>query len=272
MDKTFIKAYITKAKDNKYTFLASTSAIDRQGDSIDQKGWELENFKNNPVVLWAHKYDELPIGKVVDISFSAKGMEVEIVFASEEANPKAQQIKQSVDEGNLSALSVGFIGKQREGNIITVAELLEISVVPVPANQEAILLSKEIDESFKKEVKEILIKEEGDGPEIPEDIDLPEEEVNEDIEEIVEPVVEEKSGRVISNKNRKALESTRDAMKSALSEIEKLLAIEVATTEDEQDEKSNIVVISRSVVEDLKYQLRTENKSNDKLLSILKTL
>ena len=54
-------------------------------------------------------------------------------------------------------MSVGFIPKTRSGNIITSAELLEISVVPVPANQEAIRLAiqKGLDVS---EIKDTLEK------------------------------------------------------------------------------------------------------------------
>jgi HK97 family phage prohead protease len=282
MNKQFIKANIEKAENSSYRFLASTSSIDRQGDSIDQSGWELKSFKQNPVILWAHRYDELPLGKVVDLSITDNGLEADISFASEEANPKAQQVKKLIDDGILNAVSVGFIGKERNGNIITKAELLEISIVPVPANQEALVMaSKNIDEALVKDITELLKKEESDMTEIPEDIEIPDTEENEDVEEVVESEVidlgsdeksVEKSGRVISSKNRKILESTRDSLKNSLSEIEKLLGMEVATTEEESEEKSNLIVVSREVVEDLKYTLRTDNKKNDKLLSILKKL
>ena len=143
MKKKYLKSLISKSADteNTYTFLASTNAIDRQGDSIDQKGWDLTNFKTNPVVVWAHDYSELPIGKVLSITVTDKGLEAEFEFTPENGNPKGQQVKNLVDNGFLNAVSVGFIPKTRAGNIITGAELLEISVVPVPANQEAIRLA-----------------------------------------------------------------------------------------------------------------------------------
>jgi len=243
MNKIFITGHIEKSNGEKqtYKFLASTSAIDRQGDSIDQSGWELLNFIKNPVLLWAHRYDELPVGKITNIEITELGLEAEVEFADHQ---KAQDVKKLVDDGALNAVSVGFIPKERNGNIITRAELLEISIVPVPANQEAILLSKEISESIKKDVEEVL----------------------------KEPEPVEKSGRVISKKNRKALEDTANALKSALSEIEKLLAIEVATTDEEVDSKSNYVVVPRSFVENLKADLRNENRLNDRLLSIFKKL
>lgn len=261
MNKTYIKGYIQKSQqEDLYEFIASTSAVDRQGDSIDQAGWELDNFLKNPVILFAHNYSELPIAKAVEVVNAGSALIIKIQFASEEANPKAQQVRRLVDEGILNTTSVGFIQKERNGNIITKAELLEVSIVPVPANQEALRLAyKSFDESFIKEIEDAIIKEET--------IEEPVEEVTDDTppEEVVE-----KTGRVISEKNRKALKQASDALKTALSEIEKLLAMEVATTEDSVDKSSDYVVLPKSVVEDLKFLLRTNNRSNDKLLSTLK--
>lgn len=156
MQKQFIKGYVTKIADGKYRVLASTAAIDRQGDSIDQAGWDLSNFKLNPVMLWAHDYNELPTAKVTSISVTKQGLEAEFEFAPEEGNPKAQQLKILYDNGFLNAVSVGFIAKERKGMIITKSELLEISFVPVPANQQALRLAlenKTVDISDLPEVK-----------------------------------------------------------------------------------------------------------------------
>ena len=43
---------------------ASTNGIDRAGDIIESDAWTkggLENFKNNPIILFNHNYDK-PIG------------------------------------------------------------------------------------------------------------------------------------------------------------------------------------------------------------------
>lgn len=148
MQKQFIKGLVTKISEGKYRVLASTSAIDRQGDSIDQSGWDISNFKLNPVMPWAHNYDELPVAKALSVEITKRGLECDFEFAPAEGNPKAQQVKVLYDQGYLNAVSVGFIPKERKGNTITKAELLEISFVPVPANQEALRLafeSKSID-------------------------------------------------------------------------------------------------------------------------------
>lgn len=127
--------------DEIFSIIASTDAIDRQGDSVDQKGWELEHFMKNPVILWAHDYKSLPIGKAVSAVVVKGKLVVDFMFATEEMNPVAQQVKKLYEEGYLNASSVGFIAKERKGTSITRSELLELSLVPVPANQEALRLA-----------------------------------------------------------------------------------------------------------------------------------
>jgi HK97 family phage prohead protease len=140
MEKKYIKGIIEKATDAKtYSVLASTAAIDRQGDSIDQAGWDVSDYKKNPVVLWAHDYSLPPIAKGVNINPNdTRGLVLDFQFAD---TVFAQEIKTLVDGGFLSASSVGFMPMERNGNIITKSVLLEVSLVPVPANQEALMLA-----------------------------------------------------------------------------------------------------------------------------------
>jgi len=168
MQKIYFKGYVTKGeKENEYRVLASTSVVDRMGDSIDQTGWELDNFMKNPVMPWAHKYDELPIAKVTSIENTERGLEASFQFAPAEGNPKAQQVKVLYDEGYLNAVSVGFIPKERNGNCITKAELLEISFVPVPANQEALKLAmKSLDVSLLPEIEKGAVADEVNAEEM----------------------------------------------------------------------------------------------------------
>lgn len=248
MNKIFIRGAIEKASEKTYRFLASTSSIDRQGDSVDQAGWELENFKSNPVILWAHRYDELPLGKVISVETTVRGLEIEMVFAEESANPKAAQVKQLVDDGILNAVSVGFIPKERKGNIITRSELLEVSIVPVPANQEALALAyKSMDLTL----------------------------IQKDIEDTLE--AEKKSGRVISKENRKSLElayeslkATVEPLKTSMLEIEKLLALGVATTDDEVTMTDDDAPTEG--VPEIKRLLRHGNTNISQVLALLKTL
>ncbi|HVB33721.1 MAG TPA: hypothetical protein VNJ52_05025 [Patescibacteria group bacterium] len=117
----------------EFTFVVSTSAIDRQGDELDQSKWNFANFKKNPVILWAHNYGEPPIGICTDIKTEGEQTVATVKFAPADANPFAAQIAALVQEGYLNATSVGYI-EHDDGSY----ELLEISVVPVPANAQAL--------------------------------------------------------------------------------------------------------------------------------------
>jgi len=261
MNKIFIKSHIEKAGEKTYRFLASTSSIDRQGDSIDQSGWELKNFMGNPVILWAHRYDELPLGKVIQLSVTESGLEAEIVFADEESNPKAQQVKKLVDDGILNAVSVGFIPKERNGNVITRAELLEISIVPVPANQDALALAyKNMDIALKKDIEDVL------GSEADEVADAVEDVVPAEEEE-----VETKSGAVISKKNRKALETALESLKTASLAIEGLLSLGASeTNEDAGDNDSKTIIVPKDFLIALQSNMKFHDKLGEKILADLK--
>lgn len=136
------KGYLEK-KEGEIIGIASTEAQDRDGEVILQSGWDLENFKKNPVILASHNYYEFPIGKATDIQVDNGKMIFKMVFS--QATEKAKEAYQLVQEGILKSFSVGFIPREHDPmqpHMITKAELLEISLVTVPANPEALVLAK----------------------------------------------------------------------------------------------------------------------------------
>lgn len=144
----YTKASVIKIDKETGAFevIASTGDVDRDREVIDPKGWDLTNFKKNPIILWAHNYSELPIGVAEKIEMTDRGLIIKGRFASEEANPKAQQVKRLYEEGIQKAVSVGFIALERDpedSSIITKAELLELSFVPVPSNPNSLALAME---------------------------------------------------------------------------------------------------------------------------------
>jgi HK97 family phage prohead protease len=123
-------------------FILSTAAVDRDGDTIDPKGWDLKSYLKNPVVLWAHDYHSLPVGRATSVAISDGKLVSECEFASHEF---AETVYQLVSGGFLRATSVGFkprkytINEERHGLDFTEQELMEYSIVPVPANPEAVI-------------------------------------------------------------------------------------------------------------------------------------
>ena len=144
LNKQFFTANIKQVSDTGiFEVIASTDVFDREGESINPEGWELENYKKNPVILWSHDVNALPIGKATSVHVEDGKLIIEGEFASKEANPMAHQVRLLVEAGIQRAVSVGFIPLDRDGDTITKQELLELSFVPVPANPEALALAKE---------------------------------------------------------------------------------------------------------------------------------
>ena len=132
-------------KSRRITFAVSTEDVDRDRDIIMADGWKLKAFKKNPVVLWAHSYRELPIAKSVKIGIQDKKLVSTADFVPEDIYSFAETVFQMIKMGILNSASVGFrplkhiFNEERRGIDILSAELLEWSVVPVPANSEALV-------------------------------------------------------------------------------------------------------------------------------------
>lgn len=129
-----------------YTFRASSAAVDRQNEVIDQAGWDLASYRDNPVILDSHKYGSIDdiLGKAVRVEPMPEGLEVDVQFADTERGRMAQRM---VEDGFLRTVSVGFRSMarrpgQRSGEPMTHTrmELLEVSMVAIPANREAVRL------------------------------------------------------------------------------------------------------------------------------------
>lgn len=118
-----------------FKVIATSDDIDRDGEVIALDGWEFDNYNKNPVVLWGHDFYSMPIGKVTLLTRDGNKIIAEGVFAPTE---KGQEARKAYDGEFLNTVSVGFIPREKKGNTITKAELLELSFVPVPANANAV--------------------------------------------------------------------------------------------------------------------------------------
>lgn len=127
-------------------FILSDATIDRESDSIAAEGWELDEYRANPVVLWAHAHGEPPVAKARDIRVANKQLKARDEFTTRELNPFGDMIFRLYAERFLSAVSVGFQpiewthAEDRQGGVNFVRHsLLEHSCVPVPAHPGALI-------------------------------------------------------------------------------------------------------------------------------------
>jgi len=137
-------------------FTISTATVDREQDRIALAGWDLANFRKNPVVLWGHDASRLPIGRAFDLRIEDAALKASVEFIPADT-PEGGQFAESVyrlcRQGFIAATSVGFRPVKWEytrepsrgsddwfpGIDFEEQELVELSVVTVPANPEALI-------------------------------------------------------------------------------------------------------------------------------------
>ena len=149
LHKTFeIKA----AEDGR--MIASTPDVDRDKDRVIATGARLDNFLKNPVLMYGHNYRDpwALIGKAADLQVDAGGInfQPELREPANDSDPMTV-IRALWDQKLLRAASIGFnptkwMENEVGGRDFVECELLEISIVPIPANQNALrLAAKAID-------------------------------------------------------------------------------------------------------------------------------
>ena len=152
---------IRKVDEEKRTveFVASDSSVDSYGTVLPVDKWDLQRYQNNGIVGYMHDVygdswtksadpDDV-IGKGVAFIEDEK-LIVRITFEPKELNEKADKIFRKLQFGSLHAVSVGFraTGKGHKGdeergedpNVYYYGgqELLEVSVVNIPSNANAL--------------------------------------------------------------------------------------------------------------------------------------
>jgi HK97 family phage prohead protease len=164
----------------KFTFVASDSTRDASGTVLNQEGWQLDRYNANGIVGYQHKvYGGLGdkddpdniIGKGRAYVKDGKLM-VDVELEPEGDNPLADKVCRKLRFGSLNAVSVGFVpvGRSKWGEGDEAAdggtptlyfagqELLEISVVNIPSNPNA--LRKELEGDEDEDQKELDKQEE----------------------------------------------------------------------------------------------------------------
>lgn len=135
----------------KISWVFSNEDVALDMHTIRTAGWDLDDYLRNPVLLFAHDQESPPIGRVTRIEKRGALLVGDSVFADAETYPFADTIYRLVKGGFLNATSVSWFplefkaAKDRnrpEGVDFLRQKLLEISVVPVPANPAALATAR----------------------------------------------------------------------------------------------------------------------------------
>ena len=135
-------------------FVASTSSVDSYGTVLPVDKWDLSRYAKNGVVGYQHDiyYSDDPdnvIGRG-EAFVEDEQLVIRIYFEPADINPKAEKVYKKVLFGSINSVSVGFAatatghwGRKSDGEDPDVyyfngQELLEVSVVNIPSNPDAV--------------------------------------------------------------------------------------------------------------------------------------
>jgi hypothetical protein len=185
--------------------IITTNCVDRQNEVMDPDGADLTNYMTNPVVLYGHAYqgmESIPIGRAISMEIyhdgDKKGIKASWEWQDYDVSPLISAVRKSWERGFLNTASIGFMPNEYKETTVSKWEMLEYSVVPIPANPEALRINGFTDEEVKALTPEVTA-----------------ETLIADLEAMVS-TVSTKEGRVLSTKNRDLVQTCVSSLQALL--------------------------------------------------------
>lgn len=142
----------------KFTAIITTNAVDRDQDVVIPSGMNSKEYESNPVLLYAHDPNK-PIGKMVTMRRGEKSIDADFVLAPRPETHEGEWLPDTVGAlmkfGALKGVSIGYMpleGGMRKASkedatkfggavkrVYSKWKLLEVSVVSIPSNQDALI-------------------------------------------------------------------------------------------------------------------------------------
>lgn len=126
----------------------SDATVDSFGDVLEcshPDNWDLKRWRKNPIALLNHS-SETVIGRYSNTRVENGALRGVLHLAPKGTSPRLDEVRALIDAGILVGVSVGFrpleyapIPGSNGGRHYTRMELLECSVVSVPANENALM-------------------------------------------------------------------------------------------------------------------------------------
>jgi HK97 family phage prohead protease len=266
--------------DDIFEVIISSDSMDRHGEILMQNGFDFSKWMLNPVFLWAHDYSAMPVGKGLSVISTGNTTVVRGQWAPASANPQAGYLKSLWKGGFLSAVSVGFLELERNGNMITKMELLEVSFVPVPANQDALALVRtlSVEPNFVeadwmklfvdgKSCYDITNKELNHDPKDKismENIEQKDAEA-EEMDGVMKALeaLKEAVGEAMDESEEDIGPAIKDAMESAKEAIMKALALDDDSSKEEKEEMDAVMACLATLETDVMDAMGKEDKEDD---------
>jgi HK97 family phage major capsid protein/HK97 family phage prohead protease len=145
-------------------YVLSDETVDRYGDVIAADGWDLSEFKLNPIALFNHNTSAV-VGSWEQVRVESGRLVGRLRLAAQGTSRLVDEVRRLVDQRILKAVSVGFYPKEYEplndkadpnwGPFRYLKnKLVECSLVAVPANPNALQIGKSFE--LPAEIREQL--------------------------------------------------------------------------------------------------------------------
>lgn len=170
--KTFAADMTLAEGERSFIARITSDALDRDGEVLLPQGMDAKEFEDNPVVFFNHEHRAVPVGKVTSLRREADHWLAKVYLAMRPLTHVGEWLPDTllslIQQGVVRGVSVGAQAietrrptkkdKDTFGetirNVLSKWKLIELSIAPIPANQEALILavSKKFDKAaFKAE-------------------------------------------------------------------------------------------------------------------------
>lgn len=146
-------------KDGKYV-------VDADQENVNTFGFDLKRLKNGTMpLLFNHKQDQ-PVGKILEAKYDQEGLMIKARLYKYRDDQLTNFVYNSVKSGVISAFSVGMLVKafdlveqdNEEYLQLSKSEVIEVSLVAVPSNPEALFQITNLKSAGGEEGQATLLK------------------------------------------------------------------------------------------------------------------
>ncbi len=147
--RVMVVAEARQAEDGRaHRMVVAANERSRNGDELNLRGVSFKNYRKNPVVLWSHdSYGGIPIAKTLKIGHDDQGR-IETDFEFNSDDEFAARVENAWNGGFIRSASIRYLPtkvvevRNEEGKVerlrVEESELLEWSLVPVPADPDSV--------------------------------------------------------------------------------------------------------------------------------------
>ncbi len=144
--------------DNRYRVVVAANEKSRNvfGYDLRMEGVDFSNYLRDPVVLFAHNHEDLPVARSLDVTRNNEN-HITADFEFLPNDERAQRVKNAWDLGFLRAASISFLPTEVESNedgalVATHSDMLEWSIVNVPADPDSLKVAARSLETLAEEL------------------------------------------------------------------------------------------------------------------------